>query len=231
MSQITQVVERIARYVERAKASEKSNPKENTYWGQSLPLEQASQLHYRLTEPEIRQGLANYPFYLPTELIELYRLGNGCLPARSPSTHNWCSPEDYFIFPDTQLAQLLTLSMSADFYRYDINLEWREKINRKMFPIIMGLERRFWCILGSERETLHGPILFYHSDAPEHTEFAFPSLTALLSSWIAVKEQQLKASDDKQIAQIVKRYGGTYDGCCAGMELLYYLACHLSWRP
>ena len=223
--QISEVIERIARYVEKAKATGGGASVEDRYWGLDLPLsERSSEPPYRLTSMEVSQATTDYPYHLPLELVELYQRGNGCLPARSPSTHNWSAPEDYFLFPVPALARLMTLRESANFYRDDIASSRSRRVDKRIFPIIVGLERRFWGVLGSARKSIHAPILFYRNDDPAYTEFAWPSLTALLLSWIEVQEQQLSSSDGKQIEQIVMRNGGVYNGQCVGIELLYYLS-------
>lgn len=217
MSQLEDAIKRIANYVE------KNSLLEGNQLGK-LHLHhpsKRSKTPYKLTDMQIAQAIADYPFHLPKELLELYRFGNGCLPATSRTDCNWDSPEGYFVFPDPGYSiDLLTLTESIDCYRSFIASTYNEQVDQKLFPIISGPERRTWATFANEEKCLRSPIVL--CEDLRHPHPAWPSLTNFLLAWVEVKEQQLEATDEAEIEQIVRKYGGVWDGRGEGATLLYW---------
>jgi hypothetical protein len=172
----------------------------------------------RLSIQQITEITRNYPFNLPTELLELYQIRNGCLPIGSDSDQDWNSLDNYFAFPDRYLARWLPLGEAMSYYPVS-----NYGCDPKLFPIIMGFERRNWGVIGSESNCSSSPIFFYFCDYPQHLKLAWSSLTSLLSAWVEIKEQQLDQEDDERIMKIASRYE------CGdkGLELLWYLSFQL----
>lgn len=218
MTQIKNAIKRIANYVEKNRLLEGTQPGK-------LHLRQPpkrSTTPYRLTDRQIAQTIADYPFHLPQELLELYTFGNGCLPATSGTDCDWNSRESYFVLPDPGYTiDLLTLTEAIELSKSFTNPTYYEQVDRKLFPVILGFERRMWATFSNEAECLRSPIVFFHED-PRYLHPAWPSLTNFLLAWIEVKERQLEATDQAEIEQIVRKYGGSWDGRCEGGTLLYW---------
>ena len=185
----------------------------------------------RLDIQQITELTRDYSFNLPTEILELYQMGNGCLPIGLDPCKDWNSPKNYFMFSDAYHAQLLRLEQAMDYYHYDIELPIsrnQRNINTRLFPIIVGNYRRFWAITGTESQSNSSSVVFYHSDYPERTKLVWSSLTNLLQAWVEIKEQQLNVpKDEDKVIKIASQCGGVTEGNCEGLELLYYLSFRL----
>jgi hypothetical protein len=226
MSPLTDVIERIAHY---AKQQNFANCVEATKdKARGLTLSPPIGDPPRLSIQQITEITQEYPFHLPTEVLELYQMGNGCLPIGFESYKDWNSLENYFMFPNLHMAQFLPLRDAMYFWEQDFKPGHIESVNPKIFPIISGFERRFWAITGSNLQCTTSPIFFYFCDFRQSiTKLEWPSLTNLLLAWVEIKEQNLCDKDDDKILKIAKKYGGMTEDTCDGVELLWYLSFRL----
>jgi hypothetical protein len=181
----------------------------------------------RLSIQQITEITRDYPFNLPTEVLELYQMGNGCLPIGSDPYTDWNALQSYFMFPDPHFARFLCLGEAMDLYRLDnesIIPGYQSNVNPKLFPLIDGFERRHWAVMGSESQCYSAPIFFYFVDYPQHIKCVWSSLTNLLLAWVEVKEQKLNENDGDRFVEIAKKYEGVTGDSCEGAELLWYLS-------
>ena len=222
MPTLTEVVERIASCVEKQNIL---NCVEAVKAG-SIKLRQSHTPPIsespRLSFQQITEITRDYPFKLPTEVLELYQLGNGCLPIGSDPYTDWNSLDNYFMFPDPHFAHFLCLGEAMNCYRLDN--KYRSNINPKLFPLIDGFERRHWAVMGSESQCYSAPIFFYFVDYPQDIKCVWSSLTNLLLAWVEVKEQQLSEEDGDKFVEIAKKYEGVTGDSCEGAELLWFLS-------
>lgn len=218
MTQLKDAIKRIAHYVEKNSLLEGEQPGKLHL---HHPPERSTP-PYKLTDRQIAQAIADYPFHLPRELLELYTFGNGCLPATSRIDCDCNSPESYFVLPEPGYTiDLLTLTEAIELSKSFTNPTYYKQVDQKLFPVIAGFERRMWATFSNEAECLRSPIVFFHED-PLHLHPAWPSLTDFLLAWIEVKERQVEATDEAEIKQIVRKYGGSWDGRGEGATLLYW---------
>jgi hypothetical protein len=222
MPTLTEVVERIARCAEQqnflncAEVARLNRPN-------SPPLNELP----RLSSQKITEIIQNYPFNLPTEIVEFYQIGNGCLPIGSDPCRDRNSLENYFMFPDPYFARLIPLGEAMERYRYDnqpLAPGCPRNIDSRLFPLIDGFERRHWAVMGSESQCYSAPIFFYFVDYPQHIKCVWSSLTNLLLAWVEVKEQQLSEEDGDRFVEIAKKYEGVTGDSCEGAELLWFLS-------
>jgi hypothetical protein len=227
MPTLTEVVERIARCAEQ----------QNFLNCVEAAKAEATRLHQpyappidelpRLSLQQITEITQDYPFRLPTEVLELYQIGNGCFPIGLDPCKDWNSLENYFIFPDPYFARLLPLGEAMDRYRYDnkpLAPGYPSKVDPNLFPLIDGFERRHWAVMGSESQCYSAPIVFYFVDYPKHIRPVWLSLTNLLLAWVEVKEQQLTEEDGDRFLEIAREHEGVTGDACEGAELLWYLS-------
>lgn len=180
----------------------------------------------RLSLTQMQELTQNYPFYLPSELYELYQRGNGCLPIGLDSNKDWDSFNSYFQFEPPfsdnvflPFAQAINYdSPSSSWWKKNkgilqftpsaektleekltCSLDW-EDIGERVFPVSIT-EKGLYFVLGSERQQETSPVLFLYADLVVSIKWS--SLTRMLFAVAEVMErevQALKPSEDELLA-------------------------------
>ena len=162
----------------------------------------------RLDLKEINAIVKDYPFQLPTELLDLYQRGNGCLPiGLDDSSKNWNSFDNYIDFSFIGNSSFLPLSQAMDMYQsLAEDKKYCPSIDLRWFPINC-YEERILAIVGSEQQQETGAVISFY-DVEYIPEAEWSSLTGMLSAFIEIRERELKHPEDESEIDIVyQKYG------------------------
>lgn len=175
----------------------------------------------RLSFEQIQELTQDYPFYLPSELCELYQRGNGCLPIGVNPYKNWDSFDSYFQFefPLTdggffplQRAMNDYRSLAAWLKREEAKLQLSKSSNKikqqfivpllktknfysRMFPI-SSTENGVYVIVGGDEQEETSPILFLWEDLVISVKWS--SLTCMMLAMAEVLEREMQEPKPNQ---------------------------------
>lgn len=162
----------------------------------------------RLDLKEINVIVKDYPFQLPTEIIDLYQRGNGCLPiGLDNSSKNPNTFDNYIDFSLFGQNSFLPLSQAMGMYESFVrDKEYYPSMDLRWFPIEC-YEERILAVVGSEKQQETGAIISFYGD--EYVpESEWSSLTGMLSAFIEIRERELMHPDDEsEIISVYQKYG------------------------
>ncbi len=163
----------------------------------------------RLNLEQIEQITANFPFYLPLEVYELYQRGNGGLPI-GLGEKNWESFDSYFFFPNLDEP---FYSLGAAMEEYQNLQEYGNEIDPRFFPLF-AFERRTSGVFGAKEQQESSPVFTFYSDSTHFKScMKWTSLTNMMLAWVEVKERGLRSyekADIEEIKAIWEKYGGRW---------------------
>ncbi|MBE9028247.1 SMI1/KNR4 family protein [filamentous cyanobacterium LEGE 11480] len=159
----------------------------------------------RLTVKQIEEIVEPFAFQLPQEFLDLYQIGNGCLPIGTSEEADWDSIYNYFFFI-SYTSKFLTLKSIMDCYRSSLIDR-----NPSLLPICTYQEEIVLFLVGSEIQAETSPVFItYDHDLdqadPSNMEVMWPSLSNMMLAYAELYE-----TSSVHREAIYRKYGSNSD--------------------
>ncbi|NET05374.1 MAG: SMI1/KNR4 family protein [Symploca sp. SIO2B6] len=162
----------------------------------------------RLTLDEIKKLTASCRFSVPQEFIELYQIGNGCLPIGISENKDWDSAYNYFYFPSMHNGFLPLTDVVGIYQQYWIHTA------PQILPFARhGPDGLTLCMIGSNESADTAPIVWTYDESinasTSREKVLWPSLTNMMLAYAEYWESQNESTEPEDRAmKIYQKYGG-----------------------